>query len=73
MRSFSSIPYSFINSDTARWLNELTKSKYAFIFGTGNVKFNRIIIEDFDVKVSDRENTFELELTYKDGDNNISI
>lgn len=64
---------AIINSDTARWLNELTKSKYAFIFGTGNVKFKRIIIEDFDVEVSDRDNTFELELTYKDGDNNISI
>ena len=65
---------TIIDSDTARWLNEMNKSKWAFLFVNGNpTKFQKIIINDLDIEVSDRENTFEIEMTYQDSDNNISI
>lgn len=65
---------TIINSSTARWLNEMSKSKYAFLFINGNpTKFKKIIITDLDIEVSDRENTFEIEMTYQDSDSNISI
>lgn len=65
---------AIIDSDTATWLNEMSKSKYPFLFTEGgNSKFERIVITDMDISVSDRDNTFEVELTYKTGDNNITI
>lgn len=65
---------TIINSETARWLNEMNKSKYAFLFVNDNpTKFQKIIITDLDIEISDRENTFEVEMTYQDSDNNISI
>lgn len=65
---------TIIDSDTARWLNEMNKSKWAFLFVNGNpTKFQKIVINDLDIEVSDRENTFEIEMTYQDSDNNISI
>ena len=65
---------TIINSETARWLNEMNKSKYAFLFVNDNpTKFQKIIITDLDIEISDRENTFEVEMTYQDSDANISI
>lgn len=64
---------AIINTDTALWLNEMSKSKYAFLFHTNKSKFERIIITDMDIDVSDRDNTFEVELTYQTGDSNISF
>lgn len=65
---------TIIDSDTALWLNEMSKTKYPFLFVNDNgTMFERIVITDMDISVSDRENTFEVELTYKTGDNNIAI
>ena len=65
---------TIIGEETARWLNELSKSKYAFLFVNENgIRYERIIVKDMDIEISDRENTYEVELTYQDGDNNISI
>lgn len=64
---------SIVNSDTALWLNELQKSKYQFLFKIGAIKYERIIITEMDISVSDRTNTFEVSLTYQDGDNNIAL
>lgn len=65
---------TIIDEATARWLNELNKSKYAFLFVNGSpTKFQKIIVTDFDIDLSDRENVYELEMTYQDSDNNISI
>lgn len=65
---------AIIDSDTAIWLNELSKTKYPFLYvDSHGIKFERIVITDMNISVSDRENTFEVELTYKNGDNNIAI
>lgn len=65
---------TIINTNTAKWLNELSKSKYAFKFvNESPTKFERIIINDFDININDRENVFEVEMTYQDGDSNISL
>ena len=65
---------AIVNSDTAIWLNEMSKSKYPFLYKEdGSSRFERIVITDMDISVTDRENTFEVELTYKTGDNNITI
>lgn len=64
---------TLIDSDTALWLNEMSKSKYPFIFHENGGKFERIVITDLDITVSDRDNTFEVELTYKNGDNSVKI
>lgn len=65
---------TIIDEATAKWLNEMNKSKYAFLFVNGNpTKFQKIVITDLDIEVSDRENTFEIEMTYQDSDANISI
>jgi len=65
---------TIIDEATAKWLNELSKSKYAFLFVNGNpTKFQKIIVTDFNIGLSDRENVYELEMTYQDSDNNLSI
>ena len=65
---------TIVDSDTAIWLNEMNKSKYAFLFVNENpTKFQKIVITDLDIEVTDRENTFEVEMTYQDSDANISI
>ena len=64
---------SIVGADTAVWLNELSKSKYPFLYiGKDNIKFERIVITEMNITVSDRDNVFEIELTYQDGDNNIN-
>lgn len=62
---------NIINSRVATWLNELNKSKYAFVLEGGTIK--KIIVTDFDISVSDRENSFEIQMTYQDSDNNIKL
>lgn len=62
---------SIIDSDTARWLNELQKSKYAFLYKDKRIE--RIVVTDMNISISDRNNTFEVELTYQDGDANIAL
>ena len=65
---------TIIDEATAKWLNEMAKSKYAFLFVDGNpTKFQKIIITDFDIELSDRDNVYEIEMTYQDSDANISI
>jgi hypothetical protein len=65
---------TIIDSATAKWLNEMSKSKYPFLYlGENGSRFERIIITDLDISLSDRENVFEVELTYKNGDNSIKI
>lgn len=65
---------AIIDSRTAKWLDELSRSKYPFLFvNDENILFERIVITDMDVEVSDRENTFEIELTYQNGDANIKL
>jgi hypothetical protein len=64
---------TILDEETARWLNELSKSKYPFILATNGGKFERIVVTDMDIDISDRENTFEVELTYKNGDNSIKL
>ena len=65
---------TIINAETAKWLNELNKTKYAFLFVNENpTKFKKIVINELDIDISDRENTFEIELEYQDSDNNINL
>jgi hypothetical protein len=64
---------AIVDSATATWLNELSKSKYPYLFSTNGGKYERIVITDMSIDVSDRENTFEVELTYQNGDNNIAF
>ena len=63
---------SIVDSFTAVWLNELQKSKYQFLYRTDGVRFERIIITEMNISVSDRNNTFEVELTFQSGDANIA-
>lgn len=64
---------TIIGEEEAKWLNELNKSKYAFVLEHNPVTIKKIIITDFDIDLSDRENVFEVELTYQDSDNNINL
>lgn len=65
---------TIVDSNTAIWLNEMQKSKYQFLyFVEGNTRFERIIINEMNISVSDRNNTFEVELTFQRGDNNIAL
>ena len=64
---------TIIGEEEAKWLNELNKSKYAFVLEDNPVTIKKIIITDFDIDLSDRENVFEVELTYQDSDNNINL
>ena len=65
---------TIVDSDTALWLNEMQKSKYQFLYKTsGATRFERIIITEMSIEVTDRNNIFEVEMTYQEGDNNISI
>ena len=65
---------TIINGETAKWLNEMQKSKYQFLyFVQGGTRFERIIITEMNISVNDRNNTFEVELTYQSGDNNIAL
>ena len=65
---------SIIDYDTAKWLGEMAKSKYPFLFiNKDSILFERIVIKDMDIELSDRENTFEIELTYQNGDANIKL
>lgn len=65
---------TIVDSDTALWLNEMQKSKYQFLYKTsGATRFERIIITEMRIEVTDRNNIFEVEMTYQEGDNNISI
>ena len=64
---------TILDTETSIWLNELSKSKYAFLFSTNGARFERIVVTDMTIDLSDRENTFEIELTYQNGDNNIAL
>lgn len=65
---------TLITANTAKWLNELQKSKYQFLFqNVEPTKFVKIIVDDVDIEVSDREDTYEITLTYHDGDNNVIL
>lgn len=65
---------TIINGNTAKWLNELSKSKYTFKYlGADNPKFKMIIVDTMNIEVSDRNSTFEISLEYHDSDNNVNI
>jgi hypothetical protein len=65
---------TIVDSYTAMWLNEMQKSKYQFLyFVEGGTRFERIIITEMNISVSDRNKTFEVELTYQRGDANIAL
>lgn len=64
---------TILDTETAMWLNELSRSKYYYILSPNGGKFERIVITDMSIDLSDRENTFEIELTFQNGDNNISV
>jgi len=62
---------TLIDASTAKWLNELSKSKYHFFLEGG--KIVKIIVNDVDITISDRENIFEVSLTYQYSDDNVSL
>lgn len=63
-----------IDLDTARWLNELNKTKYSYLYlGTENPKYKVIIIDEFDIETNSSDDEFELELEYHDGDNEVNV
>lgn len=64
---------TILDTETSIWLNELLKSKYAFLFNNNGTRFERIVVTDMTIDLSDRENTFEIELSYQDGDQNIAL
>ena len=52
----------------------MKKTKYPFKFVNGiPTKFERIVITEMNISVTDRDNVFEVQMTYQDGDNNISL
>lgn len=65
---------TIINGDTAKWLNELSKSKYTFKYlGPDNPKFKMLVVDTMNIQVSDRNSTFEITLEYHDADNSVNI
>ena len=63
-----------IDVSTARWLNELNKSKYTFLFlGMQSPRFKTIIIDEFDIETNTSDDEFELELKYHESDNEVNI
>lgn len=65
---------TIINGDTAKWLNELSKSKYTFKYlGPDNPKFKMLVVDTMNIQVSDRNSTFEITLEYHDADNAVNI
>lgn len=62
-----------LDSSTAKWLSELGRSKYAFVMrDSGYSLFEMVIVDDLDVTVSDRENSFEVEMEYRMSDKGLS-
>lgn len=65
---------TIINGDTAKWLNELSKSKYTFKYnGPNNPKFKMLVVDTMNIQISDRNSTFEITLEYHDADNTVNI
>lgn len=63
-----------INKRTAEWLNELNKSKCAYLYlGTVNPKFKGIIVTDFNIETNNNDDEFEVTLEYRDSDNQLTI
>lgn len=63
-----------VDEHTARWLNELSKSKYVYKYlGTDNPKYSIVIVDKFDIEYNSADGEFELELEYHDGDNDVII
>ena len=63
-----------IDLSTARWLNELNKSKYVYQYlGTDNPKYKIIVVDKFDIKTNTSDDEFELELEYHDADNEVNV
>lgn len=63
-----------IDLSTAKWLNELNKSKYCFLFlGMSNPKFKMIIVDKFDIETNSSDDEFELEMEYHEADNEVNI
>lgn len=59
-----------VDLHTAKWLNELNKTKYAFLFlGMHNPKFKMIVIDKFDITTNTSDDEFEFEMEYHSGDN----
>lgn len=63
-----------VDYNTASWLNEMNKSKYAFKFlGMQAPMFKTIIIDKFDITTNNNDDEFELDMEYHDADNNENI
>lgn len=63
-----------IDLGTAKWLNELNKSKYIYQYlGTENPKYKIIIVDKFDISTNTSDDEFELELEYHEADNEVNI
>ena len=63
-----------IDLATAKWLNELNKSKYVYQYlGTENPKYKIIIVDKFNIETNTSDDEFELEMEYHDADNEVNI
>ena len=63
-----------VDIDTARWLNELNKSKYVYQYlGTVNPKYKVIVVDKFDIETNSADDEFELEMEYHEADGEILI
>jgi hypothetical protein len=66
------IKTTLINKETAEWLNELNKSKYVF-FMDNEKNETRIIVDKFDIEISNETKQYELTMTYHISDNRQKI
>jgi len=63
-----------VDIDTARWLNELNKSKYVYQYlGTVNPKYKVIVVDKFDIETNSADDEFELEMEYHEADNQVNV
>lgn len=65
---------NYIDSNTAKWLNELVKSKYTYLYlGTDNPKYKIIVVDSLDINTTTTDDIFQVELEYHISDDEMSI
>lgn len=63
-----------ISQDEAEWLNQLTKSKFAYFWlGTVNPKYMEIVVDKVENEYDSRGDGVEVVVQYHNGDNNMQL
>lgn len=64
---------TMLDYETAKWLNEMAKSKYVFEFDNIIPHFLDIVIDKFDIDVNSEDDEYEVEMTYHKADNKVNF